>query len=227
MKKAVFLLLCLAGAVSRAPAQSFNSPLQQGRYVCNGTAFAMQISMFGSGGVATLYEQDRVVSNAVIRTTGSSIAFTFNSGGTDYQGKTWIYTIQDTIAFEGNGESWLRVGAGLSSITGPASPSAGSITNPSATLPGSSNASNAVLQSGNYTLSGGRQRMYLGLSGRQGGGTLHDDNGNLAGEFLATVNGQTLSLAYTSGRHRGITFDYRIVDDATFSRIGETWIRRY
>jgi hypothetical protein len=213
----LLMLLCLAAALPLA-AQSAGT-LRQGRYACNGTAFAMQITLWGTGGMATLYEREQIVSNAVIRITGNSVAFTFSTGGDKYRGKTWVYILSGDHSFEGNGESWLRISDGLHSI-GPASPSPGSITSPDA-VPG------GTLQSGDYTLSGGRQRMYMNLAGGTGRGTLYDDLGNIAGEFRITIAGDRLALSFISGRQNGITYDYKILSDTSFSRPGEVWSRRF
>jgi hypothetical protein len=218
-----FILAALAAVLPAPPlaAQNAAPSVTSGSYACNGTAYTMQItSLFGSSGAATLYEQNNIVSNATIRISGDNIAFTFITGGAKYQGKTWIYKITGAAAFEGNGEQWLRTADFRYPFPSPTSPAPGSITQPAP-------APSAALQSGSYTLSGTRQRIALSLNGQHGGGALYDDQGRSAGEFRAAVTGQSLSITYISGPKSGITYDYHIQSETSFSRPGEMWARRY
>lgn len=202
--------------------------LQSGSYACNGTAYTLQItSLFGTGGAATLYEYNNIVSNATIKVIGGNIAFTFFTGGAKYQGKTWIYKISGDASFEGNGETWLKTADFRYPFPSPASPAPGSITNPAPQPPEREHDAPPALKSGSYSMSGAKQRIYLNIEGRRGRGTLFDENGSIAGEFTAAVNGSMLSLTFHSGRQNGVTYDYRITGDTSFSRPGEMWIRRY
>ncbi|GMO34430.1 MAG: hypothetical protein Ta2B_14920 [Termitinemataceae bacterium] len=218
MKNLFFILLLFY------PISLFAQTLQSGSYACNGTTYTMQItSLFGTAGASTLYNKNKIVSNATIKITGDNIAFSFITGGETYQGKTWIYKITSATSFEGNSEMWLKVADGRYQL-GPAAPATGSITNP---YLNTDNNSTYTLKSGNYSMSGSRQNIYISFNGRRGRGNLRDENGAFDGEFRAEIKGDMLSITFTNGKFRDITYDYKVLNDTSFSRFGELWVRRY
>jgi hypothetical protein len=187
----------------------------------------MQItSLLKTGGASTLYDKDKIVSNATIKISGDNIAFSFITGGDKYLGKTWIYKIINDISFEGNGEVWLKTAESRYQILGPAAPAPGSITNPNPT-PNSHGGESVLLRSGNYSMSGSRQSIYISFTGNRGRGSMRDENGNFSGDFRAEIKGSLLSITFTSGKNKDITYDYKISGDSTFTRFGEMWVRRY
>ncbi|MDR1107976.1 MAG: hypothetical protein LBL19_02955 [Spirochaetaceae bacterium] len=218
MKKALFIIAACTVLAGPLSAQLFTSPLQNGRYACNGTAYTMSLTMLGASGMATLYDGGRILSSASVTVKDGTVVFTFNTGTEEYRGKSWFYSLDSAVSFSGNGETWMQISDGRYS---PVKPGGGSITNPEG-------GGSFRLQSGVYTLSGSRQRMNITVNRaiNRGHGTLWDDRGNVAGNFDLRINKDSLSVTFTNGRLTGITNDYRITGDTAFSRRGEMWLKR-
>jgi hypothetical protein len=216
IKKTTALLAAFVFSAAPLCAQFLEGPLKNGDYACNGTSFIMHITMPGASGMATLYSGGKIVSNALITVKDGTVIFTFNTGTQEYRGKSWFYTLTSDVSFSGNGETWMRINDGAYSAV---KPGGGSITNPKGD-------DFFKLQSGSYTLSGSRQRMRILVSDNRGHGALWDERGNAAGNFDLRIDKDTLSIFFTDGPSRGITSDYRITAGTSFSRRGETWIKR-
>jgi hypothetical protein len=224
MKKTLIIFLFLF------PLSVFAQALQPGFYACNGSVYTMSVAVFGKGGLATIYYNDKYLCNATITVNEITVAFTFGTGPQQYRGKTWVYKLINDSSFDGNGEHWVKVGSTRLPTTRAPAPSTGSITNPDQGLRFSDNGPPAshtegYIKSGVYSLWGSRYSIYLVINGMIGYGSFQDEYANNLGDFRAIVNGDMLSISFVNSQRAGVSYDYKITSDISFSRYGETWIK--